>query len=304
MDRVETVKVTYGGWPNCVRLRNGLVELVVTTDVGPRIIRFGFIGGENELCEIGPDLGLAGGYEWRLYGGHRLWHGPEDRERTYEPDNGPVSWEKIPGGIKTIQDVEPRTGIRKVMEISLSPEGSVVNILHRLTNEGALPVELFVWGITAMAPGGKEVVPQTRRDTGLLPNRVVSLWPYSRLDDPRVHWGERYITLVQNPELEGTPDGGVLHEDGWAAYFNHNHLFIKRYLHACGARYPDFGVSYETYVNETILELETLAPLVRLAPGERTEHEEEWELFDNVEMPSDDEEEIEEALKEKARSKK
>ena len=46
-----------------------------------------------------------------------------------------------------------------------------------------------------MAPGGKEVVPQGRRDTGLLPNRVVSLWPYSRLDDPRVHWGERYIFL-------------------------------------------------------------------------------------------------------------
>ena len=35
-------KVSYGGWPNCVRLNNGKVELIITTDVGPRVIRFGF----------------------------------------------------------------------------------------------------------------------------------------------------------------------------------------------------------------------------------------------------------------------
>ena len=34
-------RTSYGGWPNCYRLSNGLIDLVVTADVGPRIIRLG-----------------------------------------------------------------------------------------------------------------------------------------------------------------------------------------------------------------------------------------------------------------------
>lgn len=98
-------KTKYKGWENCVRVSNGRVELVVTTDIGPRIIRYGFVGKENEFCEVKSQLGLIGGDEWRIYGGHRLWHSPEDEKRTYEPDNGPVGWEEIPGGIKTLQEV-------------------------------------------------------------------------------------------------------------------------------------------------------------------------------------------------------
>ncbi|MCX5770994.1 MAG: hypothetical protein NTZ09_12080 [Candidatus Hydrogenedentes bacterium] len=44
---VTMEKVPYGGWPNCVRVTNGTVELIATTDVGPRIIRVGFVGGQN-----------------------------------------------------------------------------------------------------------------------------------------------------------------------------------------------------------------------------------------------------------------
>ena len=61
MERVE-----YGGWANCYRLHNDVVELIVTADVGPRIIRFGFVdrirpdsspgyrAGALEAFEIGP----------------------------------------------------------------------------------------------------------------------------------------------------------------------------------------------------------------------------------------------------------
>ena len=36
-------KIKYAGWENCYRLDNGRIELVITGDVGPRVIRFGFI---------------------------------------------------------------------------------------------------------------------------------------------------------------------------------------------------------------------------------------------------------------------
>lgn len=296
MRKIKVRKTAYRGWDNCVQITNSIVDLIITADVGPRIIRYGFTGEENELCEVRSTLGVTGGDKWRMYGGHRLWHSPEDRTRTYEPDNSPVAWEEIQNGIKTSQDIEPTTGIRKEMEIRLSPEGTAVHILHRLTNAGLWPVELSAWSITAMAPGGKEVVPQTTKNTGLLPNRVMSLWPYARLNDSRVCFGGKYIILRQDPQIRHRFKFGTSNEEGWAAYFNHNHLFLKSYRHDPDARYPDFGVSYETFTNSYMLEMETLSPLTRLGPSDVVNHEEKWELFDNIPMPDNNEVKIERAL--------
>ena len=296
MSQTKIQKIHYAGWDNCVRITNNVVDLIVTADAGPRIIRYGFINQQNELCEVESTMGLSGGDEWRIYGGHRLWHSPEAKPRTYEPDNTPVKWEEIPNGIRTIQDTEPLTMIKKEMEIILYPEGTTVKILHRLTNKGLWHIQLSAWSITAMAKGGKEVIPQPGKDTGLLPNRVVSLWPYTKLNDPRIYWGEKYIILQQEPDITAPFKLGISNEDGWAAYFNHNHLFVKYYAHKINAGYPDFGVSYETYTNDFMLEMETLSPFAVLEPESSTEHQERWELFDNVPMPSNDETEIKNAL--------
>jgi hypothetical protein len=51
---VQVGKVEYKGWPNCWRVTNGEVELIVTGDVGPRIMRYGFLGGQNLFKEF-PD---------------------------------------------------------------------------------------------------------------------------------------------------------------------------------------------------------------------------------------------------------
>lgn len=296
MDGVKIDRVPYGGWENCLQVKNDFVDLIVTIDIGPRVIRYGFIGKENEFCEIESTKGLTGGNEWRLYGGHRLWHSPESRTRTYEPDNSPVRWKEIENGIKTIQDIEGLSRIQKEMEVTLSPDSSRVRVIHRLTNKNPWAVELSVWALSAMAIGGKEVIPQPCRDTDLLPNRLISLWPYTRMNDPRVSWGERYIILKQNPQIKRPFKLGIPNEAGWAAYFNHGHLFIKFYTHYPEKGYPDFGVSYETYTNHFMLEMETLSPLTSLMPDSSVEHLEEWELFDNVQMPSNDEDEIKAVL--------
>ncbi len=288
--------VSYGGWENCVKISNDHVELIITVDIGPRIIRYGFLGQENEMCEIKSTMGLTGGDQWRIYGGHRLWHSPEAKPRSYVPDNSPVSWEEIPDGIRTIQDVEGPTNIQKEMEIRLSADSSSVNILHRLTNKGPWSVEMSVWSISAMATGGKEVIPITGRDTGLLPNRVLSLWPYTRLNDTRAYFGEKYIVLNHDPEVGDPFKLGIPNEHGWAAYFNHDHLFVKYYEHIKNATYPDFGVSYESYMNDFMLEMETLSPLSSVGPDECIEHKEKWELFDNVPLPGGAELEIDKVL--------
>jgi len=58
---VEMKKIEYAGWPNCIQLSNGQIELVATTDVGPRIIRWAFVGGKNLFKESPDQLGKTGG---------------------------------------------------------------------------------------------------------------------------------------------------------------------------------------------------------------------------------------------------
>lgn len=302
MSEVNIEKVSFAGWDNCIGISNDIVDLIVTTDVGPRIMRYGFVGKENEFCVVESEKGLTGGDEWRIYGGHRLWHSPEDEERTYVPDNSPVEWKTIKDGIKVSQDTETLTGIKKEMEITLSADSTKVYVLHRLINKGKRPIELSVWGLTAMATGGKEIVPQTENDTGLLPNRIISLWPYTKLNDTRITLGERYIILDQDPAFKKPLKFGIPNENGWAAYFNHDNLFIKYHKYKAGADYPDLGVSYETYVNDFMLEMETLSPLVVFEPDKATEHVEIWELFNNVPMPSNNEHEIKEKLTNRVRT--
>ncbi len=294
---VRTSRVAYGGWPNCVRIENGICELIVTADVGPRVIFFGFIGKDNEMCNVKETLGATGGDEWRIYGGHRLWHSPENMPRSYEPDNEPIAVLEIQGGVHVIQPTEKRALIRKEMEITLVEGEAKVRVTHRLVNEGLWDVELSAWALTVLAPGGLEVIPQVKRETGLLGNRVLGLWPYSRMNDPRVTWGENYILLKQDENATTPFKFGSNNEEGWAAYFNHGHLFVKHFAHKSGAEYPDFGCSFETYTHNFMLEMETLSPLVRLAPGQKVDHLEKWELFDNVSMPEASEEAIEKALK-------
>lgn len=288
MGDIYAKKKEYMGWNNCIEVSNGIVDLVATTDVGPRIIRFGFIGKENEFFEFYDHLGKTGGEEHRFYGGHRLWHSPEHPLRTYHPDNGKVALKKKKNGIVLTQDTEPLTHIKKEMEIIMAPDSAKIMILHRLTNMGLWDVELALWSITMMAAGGIEIIPLNTRETGLLPNGSLTLWPYTRMNDKRVSWGEKYITLSQDKRADRAFKIGLANESGWAAYANHSHLFVIRHEHEDLIEYPDNNCSYETYTNEQFLEMETLGPITLLAPGETAGHIETWYLYDNVEKPKNE----------------
>lgn len=290
--QIETSTVNYKGWPNCCRLSNGSIELIATTDVGPRIIRFGFVGGDNEFCEFPDQLGKTGGNAWRIYGGHRLWHAPETQPRTYFPDNGPVKLERHDSFVRLIQPTEPTTGIQKEIDIHMDPKDARVEIVHRLRNCGAWATELAPWALSVMATGGTAIVPlppHGAHSENLQPCASLTLWRYTNMSDPRWTWGNQYILLRQ----ETTPTVkqqkvGVLTPDGWAAYARSGNLFLKKFQHVADARYPDFGASAEVFTNHEILEVETLGPLTSLAPGGQVEHLEQWYLFRNVPMPKND----------------
>ena len=87
---VKIEKMAWKGWPNCYHVSNGEVDLIVTSDVGPRIMRYGFLGGQNLFVEFPKQLGGGGESDWQPRGGHRIWLAPEDPVLSYAPDNTPV----------------------------------------------------------------------------------------------------------------------------------------------------------------------------------------------------------------------
>lgn len=281
-------KIAFAGWSNAARLTNGQIEVVVTGDVGPRVIRLGFVGGPNEFAEYADQLGQTGGGEWRIYGGHRLWHAPEDPVRTYWPDNEPVTLTEIPGGLRVTQPVETNTGIEKQIELQIAAGRNHVHVTHRLTNRTLWPVRFAPWALSVMAPGGTVVLPMPPRGEhprDLLPANRLILWPYTDMSDARWTWGREYVLLRQ--DRAGSPQKiGASIPAGWVAYANAGHLFVKHFHYQPGADYPDQGAAVETFTNADMLEVETLGPLTTLEPGASVEHIEDWFLFDGVPVPA------------------
>ncbi len=284
-------KVAYQGWDNCYKLSNDKVELIITGDVGPRLIRFGFVGGDNEFCEFEDMVGKTGGAEWRNYGGHRLWHAPEDKVRTYNPDNEPIEVRDMGAFVRVVQPTEETTGIQKELDIYLADQDAQVKVVHRLRNHNLWAVELAPWALSVMAAGGVAIIPLPPRGLhteNLLPANTLTFWAYVDMSDPRWEWGHKYIMLRQDVTRPAPQKIGAMGLEGKAAYARNGHLFVKTFERVLGATYPDMGCAVETFTNEQFLEVETLGPLVNLMPGETVEHVEQWYLFDDVPMPTNE----------------
>lgn len=282
MPDVSLEETSFETWDDCLRLSNGSVELVGTTGVGPRVLSCGFADGENLFFTDPDQEPMPGQAPFTIYGGHRLWHAPEDEERTYVPDNEPIEWESIDDGVRLVQPTEAETGIQKSVSLRLAADEPVVEVTHELSNEGRWPVELAPWAISVMRAGGRAVVPLSRGEDALLPDRSVALWPYDSLADDRLSLDDETILVDQDSEGDGRFKIGATGADEWAAYVVDGTGFVKTFAYDADATYPDRGSAVEVYTDDSVLELETLGPMRELAPGESAVHSETWRLVADV----------------------
>lgn len=279
-------KVQFGGWANCLRLATEQIELIVTLDVGPRVLSCRVPGGKNVLKEVPEEWGTSGELHFVARGGHRFWLAPED-ERTYAPDNAEVAHELLPNGVRLENPAADPWQIKKELIITVAPDTGAVTLEHRATNLGTAPATLATWALTVMQPGGLEIIPNPplgEHPRDLLPNRQLVLWPYTDMRDERWRWGRRFLTLKQTPH---SPPAklGLAHRGKWIGYLMRSALFFKLADYEEGATYPDFGCNFETFTNSQLLEIETLSPLRTLAPGESAAHSETWRLFGSIPEP-------------------
>jgi hypothetical protein len=281
-------RLRHGGWENNLQLANPHVELIISLDVGPRILSYSTPEGANILKNFPEQFGQSGESEWKVRGGHRFWIAPEDEVLTYIPDNVPVKYDlREPNGVRLVNEpVEPRP-IRKELDVSLDAGSSQVTLVHTATNESSAPMTIATWGLTVLDVGGLEIIPlpplgEHPRD--LLPNRLIVPWPYTDMTDPRWRFGWRFITLRQTHD-GGPTKLGLMQTIGWAAYLKKGNLFIKSFEREENEQYPDFGCNYETFTDPVMLEMETLGPLRTLQPGESVSHTEKWFLLGKVPEP-------------------
>lgn len=261
-------------------MENGSIRLIATTDVGPRIIFFGFCGGSNVLFEdhernfyeINSGYGI-----WYAYGGHRIWCAPEKMPETYLPDNSKVKAE-FNGNTLTL--TPPKTIFDKQYSLicTMNDDDSVV-IQNKIVNCSDKPMEFAPWSVTGLAPGGTEYIPLCSDNNGFLPNRTMSLWSYSDINDSRFKLSNKYALLRQDENAESAFKAGFNVTEGYAAYIMDGQVLKVSVEDHRKVEYPDFCCNFETYTNNLFLECEILGELKSYHPGEAASITEKWELF-------------------------
>ena len=280
----------FKNYGKCVKLSNGIIEAIATVDLGPRIVFFGFVGGENVMCtkkdEFEPiqntqmDAHFYPGATWNNYGGHRLWASPEVMPNTYYPDCEPVTYEFTENGVRLTQNPQTQNGLAMGFELNMDPEKPEIKVLHQMKNIGAKPQDLSLWALSVCNQNGTLIIPTNQNNTGLLHNRVISIWSYDDISDERIYFGKNFVTVKQNPERPDPFKLGFDLNRGTVYYALQNSVFKKQYAqnHPTG-RYPDGGVSMETYCCGLFIEIETLSEQRVMQPGDTATHPETWTML-------------------------
>jgi len=279
----------YKNYGKVLSIENGRIELKVTIDVGPRIIYFANKNGENIMFNDDERVAFLADERFKQvfgsdkvfynYGGHRIWVSPEDYPLSYYPDNDKVEY-KVEGNTFTfIPPQQKVTDYQIILVVKVDETKPRAEVTNKIINNSGGIREIAAWGLTVLAPGGYEIIPQPNDYFKLLSNRSLVLWPYVDMTDNRVYWGKNYITIksVTDPEI-GPFKIGINNTCGWAVYIKGNTLFKKSHTHDRNATYPDRGCSFESYTDKNFIECETVGPIKPLMPGESCENSEVWEI--------------------------
>lgn len=278
-------RAEFRGWRGAYRLRLGQAEMVVVTEVGPRILSLSAGGGPNLLFVDEETAGRGQGDEaWHVYGGHRMWVAPET-ESTYAPDNAHCEVEVSDGRLTAIAPVALQTKLQKRLTITAQGDRFVVE--QAVRNTGSMLYTGAVWALTCVEPKGAIVFPWGRGGNWDLKKIVYwNRWIGHGSDVNSRQWqpGPDLFRVVPTGE-EGKV--GTHSPEGWVALCRQDATFVKSYTWLPDVRYPDEDCSLQVYTCPRFIELETLGPLAVFYPGEEVVHREIWAVTAEAVDPAD-----------------
>jgi hypothetical protein len=267
-------------------IESPFLRLDYLAHAGPRLIRLVPAGTQtNLLAETPEQKWVTEAGEFHIWGGHRLWHSPEVHARTDIPDDQGLQVSETGRGAVRLHMPADASGIAKTIEVQLSAEKPALTLTHTLHNRGLWSVRVAPWAITQVPLGGQAVIPcAPLSKEGLLPNRVFVFWPYSDLNDPRLHLGNDYV------RVDGTasPDPfkiGLFTYQGWIGHVYGGYFLRKSFKPQDIHRAPDFGCNVELWVRERFLEIETLGSMEWMEPGAEAVHVETWDVLPADQAP-------------------
>jgi len=118
---------------------------------------------------------------------------------------------------------------------------------------------------------------------GLLHNRILALWPYMQINDPRLVLHDDFILIhADSSQLHAKLVITILLVGwpiGWRVCSSED-LRSQRECNLSGPR-----LQCGNLLDNNVIELETLGRLGRLEPGKSFFHTETWEFFNSLEQP-------------------
>ena len=262
--------IPYAGWENCIHLTNTVCEAVISTTVGPRILRYGKVGGPNLLH---VDEFAAGQTEetktWRAYAG-RSFDAIIDGDIFLPPENVSVGYTL--GADRIDFDTVQFDGVSKTISIRMCRRGGL-EIKHTLTNTSDVTKTVTLTGDTMLPSGGVAAMPLTKA-------------PVKGGERPELKQGEK-LSLIEPDQVFPSEFEVCGHADElWCGYFHQGQLFIMTSPEVEGSYANDVNVSFSA--NPRRVKVTSYSPEVTLAPGESVTHTEVWNVFDQLPRPQDE----------------
>jgi len=289
-------KIEYRNWPNCYRISNGLISLVVNADAGGRIMVFER-DGINLIYENPEQDGLLLEDFLKLGfdpDGGRFDYGQERQTQDKHSLTFMGKWQAeilSEHYLKLTSAPDYALGILSTRTFELDPKSPCLRIIQTMKNISSKPSNYFFWGRTLVKPEGKLIMPVNPE------SNIPGYWG-------RYIWGDPEQFLIdENDKGVSLKDGifsliplnaenekyGTDSMDGWMAYGYKSILFVKKYDFQPKAEYGElYGLTNIFYTNKRFAEMEPVSALAHLSPEEEISYAEDWYLLDYPECKSND----------------
>ncbi len=256
--------------------QRGKLTVGIPLKFGIRIAYLSYDGSENLFFEQPTNMtDLTTEQGWRVRGGHRLWVAPEGEE-SYYPDNQDITYELLENSIVLHQSIDPWLNVKKSIKLTFLSDNEL-QITHTIKNVGTQTKRCSVWSITSLAANGTEYIPLPQKEFSYSPIHKITSWFYTDLGDSRAEYHADHIVL-HHSAAPNKYKIGVSHPAGPITYTNKGVVFEKSFPIFANELYPDGDVSFETFMCDHMVEIESLSPIYDIPCGEFATHTEYWKV--------------------------
>lgn len=282
---IKQINLKYYG--KCVSINNGTVKVIVSVDVGPKIIFWGYTNGENMLYipydileydepisqKIPPDI------FFKRYG-HEIMLAYE-KNKPVVLSSGTTIYSILKEGV-VFSCSNPKLGLSANLEIIIQDKSNSIMIVHSIENTNEKTQNFSICSSTFVTQDGTLLVPQNMDDLGNSPNRVLALWKKSNINDSRLYVANEYLRFNNtSTDKSSVLKLGINNRRAWSTYTKDGNTFLKHYLHNKKAKYLNFDSSFIIDSKKELLSLKVLSPIYNVQKNEIAKMAEYWSLFPN-----------------------